>query len=77
MTPPAAAAPVPDRSAPLDARGFVWTPPAPGDLPRVGPLQPSLPNNHLQYAITWYGLALVTVISGILFVRTRRRELSA
>jgi len=52
-------------------------PPAPGGLPRVGPLQPSLPNNHLQYAITWYGLALVTVISGILFVRTRRRELSA
>ena len=21
-----------------------------------------LPNNHLQYAITWYGLALVTII---------------
>jgi surfeit locus 1 family protein len=49
-------------------------PPAPGGLPKAGPLKPSLPNNHLQYAITWYGLALVTLISGIVFVRARRRE---
>ena len=34
-------------------------PPAPGGLPRAGALEPSLPNNHLGYAITWYGLALV------------------
>jgi surfeit locus 1 family protein len=34
-------------------------PPAPGGLPRAGALQPSFPNNHLGYAITWYGLALV------------------
>ena len=33
--------------------------PAPGGLPQVGPLQANLPNNHLQYAVTWYGLALV------------------
>ena len=31
----------------------------PGGLPKVGPLKASLPNNHLQYAVTWYGLALV------------------
>jgi surfeit locus 1 family protein len=49
-------------------------PPAPGGLPKVGPLKPSLPNNHLQYAVTWYGLALVVLISGIVFVRARRRE---
>jgi surfeit locus 1 family protein len=49
-------------------------PPAPGGLPKVGPLKPSLPNNHLQYAVTWYGLALVVLISGIVFVRSRRRE---
>jgi surfeit locus 1 family protein len=30
-----------------------------GGLPQVGKLQPSLPNNHFGYAITWYGLALV------------------
>jgi surfeit locus 1 family protein len=52
-------------------------PPAAGGLPRVGPLKPSLPNNHLQYAITWYGLALVVLISGAVFVRTRRRETDA
>lgn len=49
-------------------------PPAPGGVPKVGPLRPSLPNNHLQYAVTWYGLALVVLISGIVFVRSRRRE---
>jgi len=27
-------------------------PPAPGGLPKVGPLKASLPNNHLQYAVT-------------------------
>jgi surfeit locus 1 family protein len=49
-------------------------PPAPGGLPKAGPLKPSLPNNHLQYAVTWYGLALVVLISGILFLRARHRE---
>ncbi|MGB9365119.1 MAG: SURF1 family protein [Xanthobacteraceae bacterium] len=51
-------------------------PPVPGGLPKVGPLKPSLPNNHLQYAVTWYGLALVVLISGILFLRARRREVA-
>ena len=48
-------------------------PPAPGGLPRVAPLKPSLTNNHLQYAITWYGLALVTLVAAIFFVRAQRR----
>jgi surfeit locus 1 family protein len=34
----------------------------PGGLPRPGKLAPNLPNNHLQYALTWYGLALVLVV---------------
>lgn len=34
-------------------------PPAAGGLPKVGPIAPRLPNNHRQYAWTWYGLALV------------------
>jgi len=50
---------------------------APGGLPKAGPLKPALPNNHLQYAITWYGLAIVTLISGIVFLRARRRETHA
>lgn len=37
-------------------------PPAPGGLPQVGSLHPSFPNNHLGYAITWYGLALVLLV---------------
>jgi len=33
----------------------------PGGLPQPGRLAVGLPNNHLQYAITWYGLAVVLV----------------
>ncbi len=51
-------------------------PAAPGGLPKVGPLKASLPNNHLQYAVTWYGLALVVFISGLVFLIVRRREAS-
>ena len=31
---------------------------------RPGRSKPSLPNNHLQYAVTWYGLALVVADFG-------------
>ena len=36
-------------------------PQPPGGLPRPGRLQANLRNAHLQYALTWYGLALVVV----------------
>jgi len=49
-------------------------PAAPGGWPRVGKLQPSLPNNHLGYALTWYGLALVLAISFGIWVVGRRRR---
>lgn len=29
----------------------------PAGLPKAGPYRPEIPNNHLSYAITWYGLA--------------------
>lgn len=35
--------------------------PVPGGLPKGGVTQIDLPNNHLQYVITWYGLALALV----------------
>src|SRR5262249_13779456 len=38
-------------------------PSAPGGLPKAGRIVPNLPNNHLQYALTWYGLALVLVVA--------------
>jgi len=48
-------------------------PPAAGGLPKVGPLKATLPNNHLQYAVTWYGLAGVTFVAALFFWRARRR----
>ena len=39
------------------------SPVPPGGLPKPGKLMVTLPDNHLQYALTWYGLALVLVIS--------------
>ena len=38
------------------------SPVPPGGLPKPGKLMVTLPDNHLQYALTWYGLALVLVI---------------
>jgi surfeit locus 1 family protein len=46
-------------------------PPAPGGLPRAGRIVPNLPDNHLQYAVTWYGLAGVLVVVFALWVRSR------
>ena len=34
----------------------------PGGLPHPAPLKVHLRNDHLQYAITWYGLAAVLVV---------------
>ena len=34
----------------------------PGGLPKPGKLEVHLPDNHLQYAITWFGLALALVV---------------
>lgn len=36
-------------------------PSPPGGLPQPGKLVVALPDNHLQYALTWYGLAAVLV----------------
>jgi surfeit locus 1 family protein len=45
----------------------------PGAWPQPGKLVPSLPNNHLQYVVTWYGLALVlAVIFAAYVVKSRR-----
>ncbi len=40
--------------------------PNPGGWPVGGVTQVELPNNHLQYAITWYGLA--AALAGVMFV---------
>lgn len=43
--------------------------PAPGGLPQGGQTDTNLPNDHLQYALTWYGLACLCVLYYLLFVR--------
>lgn len=47
--------------------------PNPGGLPVGGVTRIDLPNNHLQYAVTWYGLAFALVcVLGYWFVRGRK-----
>jgi surfeit locus 1 family protein len=46
----------------------------PGGWPKPGPIKVSLPDNHLGYAITWFGLALALVGVYIAFVVGRWRR---
>lgn len=45
--------------------------PNPGGYPEGGVTQIDLPNNHLSYAATWYGLAAVLVVVSFLALRRR------
>ena len=45
----------------------------PGGLPQPGALTVTLPDNHLQYALTWYGLAAaLAVVFGVWTFSARR-----
>jgi len=44
----------------------------PDGLPPPGPLKATLPNNHLQYAVIWYGLAAVLLGVFGFWLRSRR-----
>jgi surfeit locus 1 family protein len=72
-----------DTAAMAAAAGLADTPsfyvdadatPNPGGFPLGGQTILDLPNNHLQYAITWYALAGALVIVYILLLRRRRGE---
>lgn len=67
------------------AAGKRWGPVAPFYLeqeapaassgqPQVGPIRASLPNNHLQYALTWYSLAVVFLVVFTTFLLRARRS---
>lgn len=51
-------------------------PPAPGGWPKGGVTRLELPNRHLEYAITWYGLAaaLIAVFAAYAVSRWRRPD---
>jgi surfeit locus 1 family protein len=49
------------------------TPAPPGGLPQPGKLIVSLPDNHLQYALTWFGLAAVLAGTFIAWALTSGR----
>ena len=42
-----------------------------GPLPRAGRLTPTLRNDHLQYALTWFGLAIVLAAVFAFWLRSR------
>ncbi|MEZ5825444.1 MAG: SURF1 family protein [Geminicoccaceae bacterium] len=46
-------------------------------LPLLSTVDPNLPNNHLGYVVTWYGLAAALVGVYIAFGRARAREQEA
>ncbi|WP_349437626.1 SURF1 family protein [Pararhizobium sp. A13] len=47
--------------------------PNPGGMPIGGVTQFDLPNNHLQYAVTWYGLAAALVaVTGVFILRRKK-----
>ena len=48
-----------------------------GGLPRPGPLSVKLRNDHLGYALTWFGLAAALVIIFALFALRQRRASDA
>jgi surfeit locus 1 family protein len=45
--------------------------PNPGGYPIGGVTQIDLPNNHLSYAVTWYGLAAALVVISVLSMRQK------
>jgi surfeit locus 1 family protein len=50
------------------------SPVPPGGWPQPGKITVNLPNNHLQYALTWYGLALVLIVVFVAWARTSFRD---
>ncbi len=50
------------------------SPVPPGGLPQPGKIVATLRNAHLQYAITWYGLAGVLVVMFVVWARASLRD---
>jgi cytochrome oxidase assembly protein ShyY1 len=65
----------PQRLAPfyIDLEGPI----PPGGVPKPGPLQVSLKNDHLQYAVTWFLLAAAVSIAFAFWLRGQQRPRSS
>ena len=50
------------------------SPPPSSGLPKPAPLQVHLKDDHLQYALTWFGLALVVAATFIAWAFGQRRR---
>lgn len=46
----------------------------PGGVPQAGETRMSFRNSHLEYALTWYGLALALIAVYLAYLRTARRR---
>ena len=46
----------------------------PGEWPKGGTTEVHLPNSHLQYVVTWYGLALTLIVIFVVYARQRLAE---
>ena len=46
----------------------------PGTLPEPAQTMPRPPNDHLSYALTWFGLAAALVVVFVVYVRAARRK---
>jgi cytochrome oxidase assembly protein ShyY1 len=53
------------------------SPAPPSGLPRPGPLDVHLKDDHLQYAITWFGLAAAVAVTFAIWLRGRKRSQAA
>ncbi|MDB5612620.1 MAG: hypothetical protein JWQ22_273, partial [Devosia sp.] len=50
---------------------------APGELPQGGETVVEFPNNHLGYAYTWYGFAIVAVVMLVYWIWRERANRKA
>jgi surfeit locus 1 family protein len=62
------------RAAPFLVEAEASGPPVPGGWPKAGVTHLNLANRHLEYALTWFSLAVALAVIFVVFARSRLRE---